>query len=540
MSLEVRKMTSLEEGSNNPSLESPKYANEIHQLLSLKVPPEFSVIFQMYKLLYDLTEDSIDQVVEFLDKEFKPQYYREFFKILTEFTRINARYTKLANKLLTILRTRIANLTKYIYYYVDSYSLMQYIYKAGDYQAEDLKRLVKRHDRFTCFFPDLFEYIEDDPHYCAYYKCALNVIQAGIEDRKWADIYPPNCIQYSIYHDDPSTLKKYLTKKKFKINGKIFHSPIEWFANRPLERPETWRLTRTPLELSAYYGSIKSFRLIKDKGGIIDKNVVLAAIAGKNNDIIEICDETNDFPDIEEIVIHAVKYHNPRFYVLANEIEITENLLERCLLHSNYEAYFYFKSIKDINVSYQYLAWKGFYSLLRPLFDQNLDLDYFRIFKFFVLKGEFEILLEIIEIHKDIDFMKRDEDGLYLIHYAAMSHNTKIIDLLIKNGLDVNLKSEIGMTAVQFAIEVNDLEMFNYLVDVLHADVHIVDELGNTCLHSAAFSSDPEITDRLLAMDLKSNVKNKDGKTPIENIKDKDKFADAKEYYSKYENIFLK
>lgn len=86
-----------------------------------------------------------------------------------------------------------------------------------------------------------------------------------------------------------------------------------------------------------------------------------------------------------------------------------------------------------------------------------------------------------------------DEGGLGSIHWAADSGHINIIELLLKNGADINLRDSDGQTAVHYAASCGHLECVKYLL----AKGAIKDVLDNEGNKAYDIASDDEIKELL-------------------------------------------
>ncbi|TDP85636.1 ankyrin repeat protein [Halanaerobium saccharolyticum] len=111
--------------------------------------------------------------------------------------------------------------------------------------------------------------------------------------------------------------------------------------------------------------------------------------------------------------------------------------------------------------------------------------------------NNYEVVKTIID--KDARVNKRDSSGRNAIYYAA-TYNTdsKIINLLVENGADVNSKNKKGLTPLMRASAFNNYEVVKALID--HgADINSKTESGFTpILYAAKYSNNPEVIDILV------------------------------------------
>lgn len=99
---------------------------------------------------------------------------------------------------------------------------------------------------------------------------------------------------------------------------------------------------------------------------------------------------------------------------------------------------------------------------------------------------------------------------------AVEANNFDELKRLVEEcGVDVNVKSEAGETALHIAAECGDLEMLKYLVE-LGADVNTKTHEGKSVLHCAVDSENDELIKCLLEeYPLDVNARNAEGETPL-------------------------
>ena len=100
---------------------------------------------------------------------------------------------------------------------------------------------------------------------------------------------------------------------------------------------------------------------------------------------------------------------------------------------------------------------------------------------------------------------------------AVMNPSTKVVQLLLKKGLDVNVRDERLTSPFFRAASFNPHpEMLRLLIKA-GADVDVRDEDGDTPLHQAAFGNNdgPAIVKFLLELGMDPNARNNHGETPL-------------------------
>lgn len=91
----------------------------------------------------------------------------------------------------------------------------------------------------------------------------------------------------------------------------------------------------------------------------------------------------------------------------------------------------------------------------------------------------------------------RHENGRLSLHLATLQKHAAVVDVLINNGMDVNVKDGADKTALFYAIEENNKEIIDLLLKH-NAKLPEEQKLMNLCLHSAVLYSLQYIADRLL------------------------------------------
>lgn len=118
-------------------------------------------------------------------------------------------------------------------------------------------------------------------------------------------------------------------------------------------------------------------------------------------------------------------------------------------------------------------------------------------------------------LKKGLDVNAKSEAGLTVLHVAAYWGDLGLVKELIGKGADVNAKFEFGWTLLYSAASSGNLDLVKYLVEN-GADVNAKSESGYTVLHSAAFSGNLDLVKYLVEKGADVNAKNKSGWTPAD------------------------
>ncbi len=107
---------------------------------------------------------------------------------------------------------------------------------------------------------------------------------------------------------------------------------------------------------------------------------------------------------------------------------------------------------------------------------------------------EYTTSLEIVKV-----LVKNGATGLSRgLHHAAQNSALNVIEYLLENGADINMKSHHeGKTALHHACQHGNLEVVTFLVEK-NADLDVKDNEGLTPLHLASMSNLPEVVNYLI------------------------------------------
>ncbi len=121
-----------------------------------------------------------------------------------------------------------------------------------------------------------------------------------------------------------------------------------------------------------------------------------------------------------------------------------------------------------------------------------------------------------------VDINSKDAEGFSTIHKAAPTRNADVVGAIIKNGADVNIKDDkYGMSLLQIAIAMQNNELVEYLLEKAGADANTTTKNGMTPLHHVAGSGQYEIGVLLIKNGAKGNLKDEDGKIPLDYAKER-------------------
>lgn len=104
-------------------------------------------------------------------------------------------------------------------------------------------------------------------------------------------------------------------------------------------------------------------------------------------------------------------------------------------------------------------------------------------------------------------------NGMSLLNLAAMHKRYIIVELLLKDGADVNNIDEGYNIPIILSIEYYSLDIFKLLMKY-DVNIHVVNSWGSTPLHFAANNGYEEIVEALLEAGANINARDEFGRTP--------------------------
>jgi len=112
---------------------------------------------------------------------------------------------------------------------------------------------------------------------------------------------------------------------------------------------------------------------------------------------------------------------------------------------------------------------------------------------------------------KDLSFL--DSLNHTPLHIATRNGDKRLVQTLVADGVDVNLKNRWGQTPLYLAASV-DMEIVQILIDA-GADPNIKNRWGDALLHAAAKEGDMELATLLISKGADVNIATNLGQTPI-------------------------
>lgn len=129
-----------------------------------------------------------------------------------------------------------------------------------------------------------------------------------------------------------------------------------------------------------------------------------------------------------------------------------------------------------------------------------------------VVFGDFNKVKQMIA-DKPAVINSQDEYGFSALHNVMSEEQFEIVAYLIKNGANVNIQNDQGISPLHLAGYPKNVEL---LLNA-GAEIDIIDFQGNTPLHIIASETDEyiDVVEYLISRNANRNLKNKAGQTPL-------------------------
>jgi ankyrin repeat protein len=118
-------------------------------------------------------------------------------------------------------------------------------------------------------------------------------------------------------------------------------------------------------------------------------------------------------------------------------------------------------------------------------------------------------------LKRKVDLEVMDENNVTPVYWAFELHNSKIAELLLKHGANVNGTVYQSPLLHLIIRTLNPIRSEIKLLLKYHADINATDAMGDTPLHVAVSGGKEKIVKLLLKHGANRNVQNKEGLTPL-------------------------
>ena len=132
--------------------------------------------------------------------------------------------------------------------------------------------------------------------------------------------------------------------------------------------------------------------------------------------------------------------------------------------------------------------------------------------------GDVEYLKHLIE--RGFDVSTKDGEPWHMtgLHHSSREGHTKVMELLIENGADLNTAAKTSMfTPVYLSISFSQSEAALLLIS-RGADIHVSTNTGVTLLQEAAMKGLSQVVEELIKKKVYINEKDNDDRTALGNI----------------------
>lgn len=261
--------------------------------------------------------------------------------------------------------------------------------------------------------------------------------------KKRNQLHSINQISDLIRKDDLDGLQSFISKNNYDISLQI---PRSLFEMHDILN------NATPLEISAFYGSINCFKFLLNMSVKINyKRLLASSYAGGNYEIIHItenqCQDEEIKKNIDCLHQSILYFHDDLidYYVQNYSVKIDSESYIKCIYASNYGAFLKLLQL-DNSLAINEFGLIGSTPIDIASFEGFLD-----FFKF------------LMSIEK-VDPKKHNSFGKTVLQSAARSGKLYIVKYIIKHSLvDPNDKGEYGISAAQIARNYGWKKVFDFL-----------------------------------------------------------------------------
>lgn len=131
---------------------------------------------------------------------------------------------------------------------------------------------------------------------------------------------------------------------------------------------------------------------------------------------------------------------------------------------------------------------------------------------FAIEKRNREIIKQIIEL-KVINLEQRDIDGRTLLQNIVMLGHNEMAKILINYGANPNNIDNKNRNLIYDALSYGDQGFIQYLLNLEHLELNLLDEDGNSIMHHVEVIKDDDVAKKLLIAGADPTLKNKNGES---------------------------
>jgi ankyrin repeat protein len=127
-----------------------------------------------------------------------------------------------------------------------------------------------------------------------------------------------------------------------------------------------------------------------------------------------------------------------------------------------------------------------------------------------VRSGAIEQTAASIQHNPSLVGFKEAALGESALHLAILTNQEKIVELLLNNGANPDLRNDFGRTALHYAAMKGDIKLTKLLIDA-KANIFALDIRGSTPLHEAAAAGATDVYHYLNKLGASDSTKNNSG-----------------------------
>ena len=123
-------------------------------------------------------------------------------------------------------------------------------------------------------------------------------------------------------------------------------------------------------------------------------------------------------------------------------------------------------------------------------------------------------MLKFLNENCNININALDEDDNTALMFAVKSGKSEVVDYLLKNNADVNIRNKFGITPLHLAVRKNALNLVEHILRY-GADINITDNYEQTPLFDAIQENNAQMIAFLIDNKAYMNQQNQEGRTPL-------------------------